>query len=79
MRLKEKNERSKRKILKRGQIPGIEEEEDEEEKQKKEKQEKEEENKIFERDVMQEEAHRKRDNQETMGLESHHACPPKKK
>ena len=79
LRLKEKNERSKRKILKRGQIPGIEEEEDEEEKQKKEKQEKEEENKIFERDVMQEEAHRKRDNQETMGLESHHACPPKKK
>ena len=79
LRLKEKNQRSKLKILKRGQIPGIEEEEDEEEKQKREKQEKEEENKIFERDEIQEEAHRKRDNQETWGLESHHACPPKKK
>ena len=79
LRLKEKNQKSKFKILKRGQIPGVEEEEDEEEKQKREKQEKEEENKIFERDEIQEEAHRKRDNQETWGLESHHACPPKKK
>ena len=75
-RLKEKNERSKRKIFKRGNMPGIEEEEDEEQKEKREN---EEENKIFENDEIQENQHRQRQNNETMGLETHHACPPKKK
>ena len=79
LRLKEKNERSKKKIFKRGQIPGIEEEEDPDEKIKRDKKEKEEENKIFEKDEIEEHAHRKKENEETMGLETHHACPPKKK
>ena len=79
LRLKEKKERSKRKILKRGQIPGVEEEEDEEDKIKREKQEKEEENKIFEHDENEENAHREKENAETMGLETHPACPPKRK
>ena len=79
IRLKEKNERSKKKIFKRGKIPGFEEEEDREEIEKREKKEKEEENKIFENDENEEDAHRKLENEETMGLETHHACPPKKK
>ena len=79
LRLKEKNERSKKKIFKRGQIPGIEEEEDEEDKIKRENQEKEEENKIFENDENQENAHREKENAETMGLGTHPACPPKRK
>lgn len=74
-KLKEKKERSKRKIFKRGNMPGIDEEDDEE----KEKREKEEENKIFENDEIQEDRYRQRENNETMGLETHHACPPKKK
>ena len=78
-RLKEKNERNKRKIFKRGKIPGIIEEEDEEEKEKREKEEKEEENKLFEEDEKEENAQREKENKETMGLETHHACPPKKK
>jgi len=74
-KLKEKKERSKRKIFKRGNMPGIDEEDDEE----KEEREKEEENKIFENDEIQEDRYRQRENNETMGLETHHACPPKKK
>ena len=78
-RLKEKNERNKRKIFKRGKIPGIIEEEDEEEKEKREKQELEEENKLFEDDENEENAQREKENKETMGLETHHACLKKKK
>ena len=78
-KVKEKYERNRRKIIKRGQIPGVEEEEDDEEIEKREQQEIEEENKIFEDDEKEEDANRKRENQETMGFGTHNACPPKKK
>ena len=72
-KMKEKYERNKRPIMKRGHIPGVEEDEDDEEIERREKEEDDEEKKIFEDDEKEEERNRKRDNQESL------ACPPKKK